>query len=106
MVRRNEQVAESIMHLAADFLARESNRESLITVTGSDMSPDYKNITIFLSVLPESAEEKALSFAKRVRTDFREYLKEKSKLHPIPTVDFEIDYGEKNRQRVDELTRN
>lgn len=104
-MRRPEQTNESIAHYAAQFLARESNRESLITVTRSDMSPDYKNVTIYLSILPESQAEKALAFAKRVRTDFREYLKQKTNMHPIPTVDFMLDFGEKNRQRVDELTR-
>jgi ribosome-binding factor A len=105
MARRVEQVNETIAHHAADFLARESNRESLITVTGSRLSSDFKNVTVFLSVLPETQTEKALAFAKRVRSDFREYLRQKSKLHPIPTIDFVLDEGEKNRQRVDELTR-
>jgi ribosome-binding factor A len=104
-MRRTEQVNELIAHHAADFFARESNHESLITVTRSNMSSDFKNVVIFLSVLPESQTEKAIAFAKRVRTDFREYLKHHTKLHPIPTVDFELDLGEKNRQRVDELTR-
>lgn len=104
-MRRSEQVNELIAHHAADFLARESNRESLITVTRSDISSDLKHVLIFLSILPESHSEKALAFSKRVRSDFREYLKSHTKLHPIPTVDFEIDLGERNRQRVDELTR-
>ncbi|MDR3571552.1 MAG: ribosome-binding factor A [Candidatus Pacebacteria bacterium] len=105
MVRRPEQANESIAHLAAQFLARESNHESLITVTRSEMSPNYKNVTVFLSILPIEQSEKALAFAKRLRSDFRQYLKQKTALHPIPTVDFEIDFGELNRQRVDELTR-
>jgi len=104
-MRRPEQANESIAHLAAQFLSQESNRESLITVTRSEMSSDYKNVLIYLSILPESQAEKALAFAKRIRTDFREYLKQKTQMHPVPTVDFEIDLGEKNRQRVDELTR-
>lgn len=105
MTRRQTQVAEAIMHLAADFFARESNRESLITVTRADISPDLKNATVYFSVLPERMEASALAFAKRVRTDFREYLKVKSVLKFLPTIDFELDYGEKNRQRVDEAIR-
>lgn len=104
-MRRPEQTKETIAHLAAQFFARESNHESLITVTRADLSPDYKNVNVFLSVLPESQEEKALAFAKRSRSDFRDYLKEHAAMHPIPTVDFLLDLGEKNRQRVDELTR-
>ena len=99
------QVSETIAHRAADFLARESNRQSLVTVTRADMSPDMKNVTVFLTVLPESAEKPVLEFAKRSRSDFREFLKEKTRLHPVPTVDFELDHGEKNRQRIDDLTR-
>jgi ribosome-binding factor A len=104
-MRRTEQVNELIAHHAANFLARESNHESLITVTRSDLSSDLKHVLVYLSVLPETQAEKALAFSKRVRTDFRDYLKSHTKLHPIPTVDFELDLGEKNRQRVDELTR-
>src|SRR3989344_2180433 len=103
--RRQTQVSEAIAHHAADFFARESNRESLITVTRADISPDLKNVTVFFSVLPEKMEQSALNFAKRVRTDFREYLKTKSRMKFLPTIDFAIDYGEKNRQSVDEALR-
>ena len=105
MSRRPEQFNESIAHHAALFLARESNRESLITVTRSELSSDYKHATIFLTVLPETQEEKALAFARRMRGEFREYLREKAKLRPVPAIEFQIDIGEKSRQRVDELTR-
>ena len=103
--RRQTQIGEAIAHLAGEFFARESNSQSLITVTRADVSPDIKNVTVYFSVLPEKLENVALNFAKRVRTDFREYLKEHSVLRYLPTVDFALDLGEKNRQRIDELTR-
>lgn len=103
--RRVIQVAETIAHLAGDFFARESNRQSLITVTRADVSPDLKNVKVYLSVLPEKFESNALEFAKRSRSDFRDYLKEHASLRYLPTIDFVIDLGEKNRQRIDDLTR-
>lgn len=103
--RRQTQVSEIIAHRAADFFARESNRRSLITVTRADISPDLKNVLIFLSVMPTSEETDVLHFAKRNRTEFREYLKKSTMLKTLPNIDFEIDYGEKNRQRIDDLTR-
>lgn len=103
--RRQTQVSQLIAQLAADFFARESPVKALITVTHADISPTYKEVTVFISVLPHTMEEQALKFAKRARTDFRAYIKNQSRLHPIPVVDFEIDLGEKNRQRIDELTR-
>ena len=105
MVRRHNQVEETIAHLAGDFLARESGVKALITVTHADMPDNYKEATIYISVLPQTMEAEALKFAKRARSDLREYIRTHSRLHPTPTVDFAIDLGEKNRQRVDELTR-
>ena len=106
MGKRETQVAEEIAHVAADFFSRESNRESLITVTRTILTPDMKHATIFFSVLPESQQESALNFAKRQRSEFRKYLYDNTRMGLRPIVDFEIDYGEKNRQRIDELTRN
>jgi ribosome-binding factor A len=103
--RRRVQIAETLAHLAADFFARESNGQSLVTVTRADVSPDLKNVSIFFTVLPEKYEEAALKFAKRNRTEFREYVKKRAMMKFLPTFDFEIDYGEKNRQRIDDLTR-
>lgn len=103
--QRQEQVSQQIAQRAADYLQRESNRQSLVTVTRADVSPDLKNVIIFLSVLPEDKEEEVLHFARRNRTDFRDYLKNHAMLKSLPNIDFEIDYGEKNRQRIDDLTR-
>ena len=69
------------------------------------MSHNLKNITVFFSVLPEKYEEAVLNFAKRKRADFREYLKEHTVLRYLPTIDFALDLGEKNRQRIDGLIR-
>lgn len=103
--KKQTQIAQIIAERAADYFARESNYQSLITVTRAEITPDLKNVTVFFSVLPESAEPAALDFAKRSRSEFRHTLMQKTRLGRIPTIDFEIDYGEKNRQRIDDLTR-
>lgn len=105
MVRRHHQVEEAVAHLAGDFLAREVAVKALLTVTHADMPDNYKSATIYLSVLPATMEEQVLKVVKRARSDLRAYIQKHSFLHPAPIVDFEIDLGEKNRQRVDELTR-
>ena len=106
MIQRNEKVAELIKELAARFLERESNKTSLVTITGATCSPDLKRGTIFLTVLPDSKEEEVLEFAKRKRSEFRSFLKKSVDMKVIPFIDFEIDRGEKHRQRIDELLRN
>lgn len=90
--------------MAASYLNRESNRESLITVTRVSLSPDRRRATVFVTVLPESVEEKALGFLSRKESDFKYHVLKKSELRIIPKISFEIDKGEKSRQRLDELS--
>lgn len=104
MKRRHEQFAEAMRQSAAEFLGRESNRTSLITVTRVEIADNLKRATIFLTVLPDSEEEAALAFAKRKRGIFRGILEKELRLNPLPFIDFAIDEGEKNRQRLDELS--
>ena len=105
MTLRQNKVKDNIRNIVAQFLERESNGTSLITVTGANVSKDLKKATIFISVLPESGEESALNFVKRRRKDVRSYLKKKLEMRSIPFLDFEVDLGEKNRQRIDELSQ-
>ena len=102
---RREKIANLIKELSANFLGRENNRTSLITVTGASVSPDLKRGTIFLTVMPESKEHDALEFAKRKRSELREFLKKNMTTKVIPFIDIAIDHGEKNRQKIDELLR-
>lgn len=88
---------------AANFFTREAGPNSLITVTDATISPDFKYGTIYLTVFPTSEEERALDFAKRKRTDLREFLKNNSKMRSLPVLEIKLDEGERNRQRIDEL---
>lgn len=102
---KNVKAAEMLTHLAAEYIAREAGRESLITPTRADLSPDRKNVTIYVSVFPDSAEKLALDFLTRHKDLFRDYLKDHSRLGILPYIKFDLDYGERNRQRLDELSR-
>ncbi|MBP9851395.1 MAG: ribosome-binding factor A [Candidatus Pacebacteria bacterium] len=102
---RQEKIANLLRELTAQFLAREANRTSLLTVTSTNVSADLKKGTVYISVLPASAEKAALDFCKRQRSALRDHLKKNMETKSVPFLDFEIDYGEKNRQRIDELLR-
>lgn len=106
MTDRHERVGEIIKHLAAEFLSRESNRTSLITVTNIDLARDMSKAIILVSIFPENKTKGAIDFVKRKRNDFRDYVKQNSKLRRIPRFDFELDLGEKNRQNIDNLLQN
>jgi ribosome-binding factor A len=102
---RGGRMKEIIRVLATSFISLESNYTSLITVTGVDLSKKGDHATVMFTVLPEDKEDDALDFLKRKRADFREYVKKESRLARIPFFDFEIDMGEKNRQKIDEISR-
>ena len=105
MTERLEKVSNLIRELAAEFLGRENNKTSLISVTHATVSPDLKRGTIYITVLPDDKEKTALEFAKRKRPELREFLKKNMMTKMIPFIDIDIDKGEKNRQKIDELLR-
>ena len=101
---RQEKVNELLRELAAEFLERESNRQSLITVTNATVSADLKRATIYFTVLPEEKELAALDFAKRKRKELREFVGKRTKLRVLPFLDVEIDKGQKLTQKINELS--
>jgi ribosome-binding factor A len=101
---RQERVSELVRKLANEHLARESNRNSLITITRVTISPDLKNATVFYTVLPDSAKSAAEGFMLRQRKHIRNHIKKNANLRAIPHIEIMFDEGEKNRQRIDELS--
>jgi ribosome-binding factor A len=103
MTRKDERMAEVLRDFGAKFLHENSNKSSLLTVTRVELTNKGKNATIFFTAFPENFEKTALEFAKRKRTEFRAHIIENSRIGNVPRIDFEIDLGEKNRQRIDSL---
>ena len=101
---KDEKVSALIKDLAADFIQKESSRISLITITRVMLSNRGKNALILFTVFPEEKESIAMEFAKRRAGDFREYVKSHARMRIIPFFHFDVDRGEKNRQRLDILS--
>ena len=100
-----ERLQEALREAAAEFLSREAGRQSLVTVTRAELSEDSKRVNIFITVMPESEEEKALQFANRNRGVFADFFATRVRGTRAPHITFVIDRGEKNRQRLDELSK-
>ncbi len=103
MTKRDERLTEILRDMGARFLQENASKSSLITVTRAELTKDAKRATIFFTVFPENFEKTALEFAKRKRSEFKEFIQDNSSLGFVPQMDFEIDSGEKNRQRIDSL---
>jgi len=102
--QRNERIKEAIRAKAAEFISSQSNYTSLITVTEVLLSKDKKRSIILVSVLPTHKEDAALDFLKRQRGELRKYINDHVRIGRVPTLDVALDVGEKNRQRIDEIS--
>lgn len=101
---RKQRIDATIAKLAATFIARTAHAENnLITVTRASITDEGKEATVFVTVLPETEQEKALSFLQRHAREFRSYLADNLRVKYPPRVTFSLDAGEKNRQRIDTL---
>lgn len=101
----HERDVEALREAAAEFLSREAGRQSLVTVTRAHLSDDRARGIVYLSVYPDSAERGALEFANRHRKEFGAYFEKRVRGMRVPHVEFVIDAGEKNRQRLDDLQK-
>lgn len=102
---RHDRVKSVLMETVAAFIREEANTIPLITVTNLRMSPDYRNVTVLITTLPEEGESDALVFLKRKGTELRGYIKKHSSMKILPYFEFEIDYGERHRQHIDTVAR-
>lgn len=103
MIYHEQKIKDEIHRLASEFIERESNRNTLITVTNVYITKDLKKAIIFVTVFPDKSEETALGFLKRQLSDFRDHVRKNSRIGRVPFFDFAIDKGEKSRQRIEEI---
>lgn len=103
---RNEKIKNNIKEIAALYIEHEASPASLITVTRVILSPDAKKATIMISVLPKEKENAAYGFIKRNLGELRKHVTKNLRINPIPFLDVQIDEGEKNRQKIDDLLMN
>ena len=101
---KREKIGEIIHRMAAEYVQDVSSPSSLITVTRVELSPTGKESKIYFTTLPENQEDTALKFLERKTPEFKRYVRDESRIGLIPHIDFKIDYGERNRQRLDEIS--
>ncbi|MEX2013845.1 MAG: ribosome-binding factor A [Parcubacteria group bacterium] len=103
---KREKIGEMVHRLAAEFVRDEGSKASLLTITRVEISPTGKEAKVYFTTLPENQEDTALKFLTRKGQEFKRYVRDKSRIGLVPHIDFKIDYGERNRQRLDELSEN
>ena len=104
MSRRTDQVAELIRQEINNILIRdfEPPRGSLISVAEVTVSPDLKNATAYLSVLPENKTGTALEVVRKFTEHIQRKINTKLKMKIIPRIHWEVDERAKKYQAIDE----
>ena len=83
----DDRLLSAIHTAAAEFINRESNRRSLVTVTRVTMT-DEKHAQIFVSVYPEKDTAAVIDFLSRQKDEFLAFIKKTVKLHITPKMVF------------------
>lgn len=84
---KDDRLLSAIHTAAAEFINRESNRRSLVTVTRASFL-DEKNVQIFISVFPQKDLHAVMDFLGRQEKEFLVFLKKTVKLHFVPRMRF------------------
>lgn len=102
---KHDRARSLLIEVVAKFIREEANTNPLITVTNTIISPNYRDVKILITTIPDGKEADALIFLKRKGSELRNYIKKNARFKYIPHIDFEIDYGEKHRQHIDEVVK-
>lgn len=99
-----EQINELLRAELAELMSRESPMDNaLITITRVKCSPDLKNATILISVLPENVSGTALKKLKAQNSYFNNNLKKTVKIKFIPKLRWKIDSQERYAASIDRV---
>lgn len=98
----DQRALSTLKRFTADWLNQAMPAGVLVTVTNFTLSRDHDYATVFVSVFPENREAEIRETFRRQGHELHAYLGEHIRTH-IPFVRLEIDWGEKNRQQVEEI---
>ena len=105
MIERKSRVEEEVRKAVANYIEQESNRDALISVTRVTLGEKMNHGIVYISVLPESKEQAVIYFLTRNGSDVKKFLQKKIPYLRAMFLEYVIDTGEKNRLRIDELSR-
>lgn len=108
MTTRTERMADLMRDEVSRLIQRDLRdpRVGFVTVTGADVSPDLRNVRLFVSVLGDEAKRAAaLKALNGARGFFQRALFRNLGLRHAPTLVFRHDDSIDRGQRIEELLR-
>ncbi len=104
-IPREEKLNAHLQKVLAEFLREELGVSPLVSVTRVEVARGLKSARAFITVFPEKDASAALAALEKKHGALMRYLAAHTRLKYLPSVSFEIDLGEKNRQRIEELLK-
>jgi len=105
MTLRQEKLNAELTKIIAAFVREEIGISPLVSVTRVDVARGLKSAVARITVFPEKDEGAALVLLEKKRGALGRYLAAHTRMKYIPAVLFEIDHGEENRRRIEELLK-
>ena len=102
---RSERVADQIQREVAEIIAHELDdpRIGRVTVSGSSLSKDLSNATIYITVPADGDVKRALAGLDRACAFVRRRLGERVRMRYVPRLRFSHDLTLERATRLDEL---
>lgn len=105
--QRQLQIGENIKRIMSDIFLRDDILNvpgSLITVLEADVSPDAKNVKIFIDIFGnEKIHEKIVEKLNEAAPHFRYQMAKKVTLRVVPEIVFILDKTQKNAMNLEAL---
>jgi ribosome-binding factor A len=104
--KRSDRVADLLLELVSELLAREVNdpRIGAVTLTGAEVSGDLTHAKIYFNILTGSeGKAEVLAGLKSAAGFIRGRVARQLKLRHVPTIEFVYDDTEDRAQRIDDL---
>lgn len=103
MSHRVEKVASILRQAIQQVIARglhDPRIAGLITVTSVDLTPDLRNATVFISVLPEEKQQTTYYGLRDASKHIRHEVGELVAMRSVPQLSFKLDKGLKKEAQA------
>lgn len=104
MKNRTDQIASIIRQSIQNVLTRGLSDPRLdgtmLTVTEVDLSPDYANAVVKVSVLPDKAQKRSIAALTHAAAHVRHQIADKLDMRSTPQLRFELDSSTKKQSEI------
>lgn len=105
MGRRNERINSIIKRIVAETLLGEIKdpRVGFVTVTSAEISEDYHDVTVYVSIMDEDKQKVTLQALNHMGGFFQRKIGPSLKMRYTPRVHFSVDENQRKAAEMDQL---